>query len=81
MKKSLFFILGILFIFSCKHELERPNWDTDMIFPIAHSNLNIANLISDTTTLINEDQEGFISLVFEQEFIDMNLDTIIKIEP
>ena len=27
-----------------------------------------------------EDEEGFISLVFQQEFIDMNLDTLIKID-
>lgn len=80
MKKSFLIALGLLLIFSCKHELERPSWDTDIIIPIARTNLNITNLISDTTNLINEDPNGFISLVFEQEFVNMNLDTLIKID-
>jgi hypothetical protein len=80
MKKLFLITLSTILLFSCKHELESPTWDVDMILPIAHAKLNINNIISDTATIINEDEEGFISLVFQQEFIDMNLDTLIKID-
>jgi len=80
MKKLFLITLSTILLFACKHELESPSWDVDMILPIAHAKLNINNIISDTATIINEDEEGFISLVFQQEFIDMNLDTLIKID-
>ena len=80
MKKIFLIILSITLLFACKHELESPTWDVDVILPIAHAKLNINNIISDTAAIINEDDEGFISLVFQQEFIDMNLDTLIKID-
>ena len=80
MKKLFLITLSTILLFACKHELESPSWDVDMVLPIAHAKLNINNIISDTATIINEDDEGFISLVFQQEFIDMNLDTLIKID-
>ena len=41
MKKILFIALTTLLFFACKHELERPTWDVDMIVPIAHSEMDI----------------------------------------
>ena len=34
MKKFLFFSFLIFILFSCKHDLENPNWEVDMIVPI-----------------------------------------------
>lgn len=77
--KYLFYIgIIFLFIFGCRHELERPSWNTDIIIPIASSNLNITNIIPDSSSEIDED--GLISLVFQQKFIDINLDTLIQID-
>jgi len=42
--------------------------------------MNINDMLSDSNLIINENEEGLISLVFQQEFIDMNLDTLIKID-
>ena len=42
--------------------------------------MNVNQMITDSNLIINEDNEGFISLIFQQEFIDMNLDTLIKID-
>ena len=55
MKKLFLITLSIILLFACKHELESPSWDVDMILPIAHAKLNINNIISDTATIINED--------------------------
>ena len=80
MKKTLIITLSILLFFACKHELERPTWDVDMIVPLVHTKMNINDMLSDSNLIINENEEGLISLVFQQEFIDMNLDTLIKID-
>ena len=80
MKNILLILLTILLLFACKHELERPTWDVDMIVPLVHSQMNINDMLSDSNLNIVENEEGFVSLVFQQEFIDMNLDTLIKID-
>jgi hypothetical protein len=80
MKKIIYLTVLSLVVFSCKHELERPTWDVDMIVPIVHTKMNINQMITDSNLIINEDDEGFVSLVFQQEFIDMDLDTLIKID-
>ena len=51
-----------------------------MITPIAHTKMNINNMISDSSVSINEDASGFISLVFQEEFLNVNFDTLIKID-
>jgi len=80
MKNTLLISLTTLLLFSCKHDLEKPTWDADMIAPLAHTKMNINDMLSDSNLIINENEEGLISLVFEQEFIDMDLDTLIKID-
>ena len=80
MKRILFIVLISLLIYGCKHELERPNWDIDLILPLANTTLDINNITSDTSTVINEDAQGFISLVFQEQLVDMNLDTLIQID-
>ena len=80
MKNILLIFLTTFLLFACKHELERPTWDVDMIVPLVHSQMNINDMLSDSNLNIVENEEGFVSLVFQQEFIDMNLDTLIKID-
>ena len=80
MKKESLLIILIALFFSCQHDLERPNWDVDLITPIAHTKMNINNMISDSSVSINEDASGFISLVFQEEFLNVNFDTLIKID-
>ncbi len=80
MKKILFLFLSSLLLFSCKNELERPTWDVDMIAPLLHSKMSIDNILTDSTLQTTENEEGFISLVFQQDFIDVNFDSLIKIE-
>lgn len=80
MKKIIYIFLGILALFSCKHELELPSWNIDLVIPVVHSKLSINNLISDSTTNIDQNESGVISLIFQEELININLDTLIKID-
>ena len=80
MNKASIFTLIILILFSCKHELERPTWDVDLLIPIIHANMNINSMLSDSGLSATENDEGYISLLFQEEFLDMNLDSLIKVD-
>ena len=64
MKKYVSALVCCLLFYACKHELERPTWDVDMIVPIVHAKMNVYQMITDSNLIINEDNEGFISLIF-----------------
>ena len=80
MKKLLLFTLTSIVLFACKHELEKPTWDVDMIVPIAHSEMDINNIITDSTNIINEDIEGFISLVYQESLLNIDYDSLLLLE-
>ena len=80
MKNSILIVLATILLFACKHELERPTWDVDMIIPIANTRLNISNIIADTDTIFNEDEEGFISLVYKEKLLNINYDSLLLLE-
>ena len=80
MKKIIYIFLGMSALFSCKHELELPSWNIDLVIPVVNSKLSINNLIADSTTNINQNESGMISLIFQEELININLDTLIKID-
>lgn len=80
MKKYILLLFSLITIMSCQHDLENPNWDIDVIMPLAHSNMSINDLLTDTNLIVNEDNQGLISLVFNQDFIDLNIDSIIRID-
>ena len=80
MKNPILIVLAILLLFSCKHDLERPIWDIEMIVPLVHTKMTINNMLSDSNLNVLANDEGFINLVYEENFIDMNLDTLIKID-
>ena len=35
MRKLLYVVICTILLYSCKHELESPTWETEMIVPIA----------------------------------------------
>ncbi|MAU37375.1 MAG: hypothetical protein CMD14_08430 [Flavobacteriales bacterium] len=80
MKKTILLILISLIIISCKHELEQPNWNVDMIIPLVHTKMSINNVLQDSNINVLENEEGFINLIYQESFIDINLDTLIKID-
>lgn len=69
------FAISSLFI-SCKKE-EGTSWDTDILAPIAHTNLNLATIFPDT--LITTNPDGSLRLAFETELFNFTVDSLIKI--
>jgi hypothetical protein len=80
MNKIILLTLCALLFFACKHELEKPTWDVDMIVPLVHSQMNIDNILSDSNLYIVENEEGYISLIYEQDLLNINYDSLITLE-
>ena len=80
MKKILLVSLTTLLLLACKHELEKPTWDVDMIVPLAHFQMNINDMLSDSNLNIVENEEGYISLIYEQDLLNINYDSLITLE-
>jgi hypothetical protein len=80
MNKITLLTLCALLFFACKHELDQPTWDVDMIIPLVHSQMNIDNMLSDSNINIVENEEGYISLIYEQDLLNINYDSLITLE-
>ena len=66
-------------IFSCKHDLEKIEWQNDILVPVAHSDIDINKLFSDSSIEQSTNNEGLITLVFQDDFANLNLDTLLSI--
>ncbi len=73
-KKSLFSLLLLGTLFSCKKE---TSWDVDLALPIAKSYLNISNFFGDS--LFQADQNGLLHLAFSKDLINYTMDSLVKL--
>ena len=80
-KLYLIFIFLILIFSSCKHELENPSWDIDLITPIANSNVSIDQIvIEDSLIEIQSNDSGLVSLFYQSNLEDIDFDSLINID-
>lgn len=73
------FVLVTMFVLvfsACKKENAKPQWDVDLLVPIATSTLTISDLISDNYTT---DVNNGVTLVYETELFSLSLDTVLSI--
>ena len=84
MKNRLSFLLLLIYFVissSCKHELETPSWDVDIITPIVTTQVTIDQInIEDSLLEIQSNDSGLVSLVFENNLSDINFDSLINID-
>lgn len=71
-------ITGLVFsIAACKKE-RKTSWDTELLVPIANTNLNLKNLVKDSTIKTNSDNS--LTLSFSSTLYEFNLaDQLINI--
>lgn len=76
--KKLLLALAIIttFFTSCRKSFE-TDWDVDVMGPIARSNLNIKNFLSDS--LFQVDPGGLLHLSFSKKIAGFNLDSLVNI--
>ena len=66
----VFVIIGLLFLSSCQRDAS-TNWATDIVAPLASTNLTINNLIKDSVLGTNPDSSLFIS--YQNTIYELNL--------
>ena len=82
MNRLYFIILILALIFSsCKHELETPSWDVDLITPVANTNVSIDQIvIEDSLIEIQTNDSGLVSLFYQSNLDDIDFDSLINID-
>mgnify|MGYP001226333883 CR=1 FL=1 len=82
MKNLLYFILVLFVFISCKHELERPSWETDNIIPLVNSKMTINDIIIDNgySNYFDIDSNNIITLKYNSELINTNNIDLLGIE-
>ena len=81
--KISFLLLFVCFIITsaCKHELETPSWDVDIITPLVTTQITIDKInIEDSLLEIQSNDSGLVSLVFNDNLSDINFDSLINID-
>ena len=81
MKYSLTYLLLILVLFSCRHDFEKPTWNTDISTPIAYTTLQLTNLVNDSSVNFDTLSDNSLLFVYQKEIINYNFDDLISLEP
>ena len=81
MKKFLSIIIIYSVFFSCKHDLENPTWDVDMIVPIANAEININDIVEEGNNQVNTNytDENLVSLVYTNNILTSEYDSLLNI--
>jgi len=76
-KSLLCLLLTVTFLFSCRKENDRTQWDVEVLGPVLYASLTLNELLADTIRQNNAD--GTVSLIVEQDFYNLEPDSIYKI--
>lgn len=79
MKKVIIFLLvsGVVLFFSCRKEMQKPYWDTQLLAPLISSSLSIDNILPDSILQTNADSS--MKIVYEGDIYKLDIDTLFKI--
>jgi hypothetical protein len=75
--KFLLLVFVFAFLYSCKKDSDKPQWDVDILAPLVKSTLDIGNLISDT--LLQSDTNHLLHFVYEKDLYELDLDSLVEI--
>ncbi len=74
---ALFISLIIIILFSCRKEDVHPQWDVNLLSPIAKTKLTLNQIVADSLLQVNSDSS--ISLIYQTPLADIRLDTIAQL--
>ena len=63
--------------FSCRKELNKPSWDTEILAPIVNASMNINNILPDSILQANPDSS--LKIVFNNDIYKLNMDSLFNI--
>ncbi len=80
-------VIAVLIMQSCYKErlkldkVKVESWEADWAFPLAKSELSLKGVLGDSMNIIQTDEQGFISLVYQNKhFIQLDAQEYINIE-
>ena len=77
-KNSLLYLIALLILLaSCQKEDIRPQWDVNILSPIAKTHLTLDQIVADSLMQVNSDSS--ISLVYQTNLADIRMDTIAQL--
>ncbi len=76
-KKLINILIVAIILFSCKKESIHPEWDVNLLSPIAKTKLTLNQIVADSLLQVNSDSS--ISLVYQTPLADILLDTIAQL--
>lgn len=68
-------LMPVLALCGCKKDREPPQWDLDLVAPLAKTTMTIGDLIPDS--ILSTDQNGNISIVYSSTLFSLSLDTVL----
>ncbi len=69
----LYLLTTIALFYSCKPEF--PSWENEAVFPLVNTRMTVSDLIADS--LLLEDDDGMLHLLYEYSLTDFNIDTLL----
>lgn len=80
MKKTILsvLIIGFVLIYSCRKEIEKPFWDTEILAPLLSTSMNINNVLPDSILQSNADSS--LKIVYEGDIYHLSMDTLFTIK-
>ena len=79
MKYTIPYFLVFLLL-SCRHNFERPTWETDIDTPLIYSSLDFTNIINDSIIKFDTLNDNSLNLLF-QKIISYSFDSLINLKP
>ena len=77
-KSGVLILLSVLvLVFSCRKEIGKPFWDTQIIAPLVKGTLDINNLLPDSILQANADSS--LKIVYNNNIYSLTMDTIFRI--
>lgn len=67
----------LLLIFGCRKESDRARWDIDLLAPLAETTLTISDLLPDSIT--QTDSDNNIVIEYESVLFELGIDTLFQI--
>ena len=78
MKYTLPYLLLLCILFSCRHDFEKPTWNTDII---AYTTLNLKDIVKDSVIQFDTLSDNSLKFIYQKEIINYNFDSLIHLEP
>jgi hypothetical protein len=81
MKKKALYILSvfsfIVLFFSCRKEMEKASWDTEIITPLINASFDISNLLPDS--IIQQNPDSSLEIIYQKSIHNFDIGNLFVI--